>query len=140
MLPRDRHQLDFGRSGPGGLVHRAIHNVTDTAQPPASGKNAPPRDTRRVVHPALEPRIIRKQDKLGIDWIVFGITAVLSLAFVLWGVISTSSLSDASASGLDWVVTNTGWLFALASTGFVFFVIWLAASKYGNIPLGADGE
>lgn len=140
MLPRDRHQLDFGRSGPGGLVHRAIQNVTDTAQPPASGKNAPPRDTRRVDHPALEPRIIRKQDKLGIDWIVFGITAVLSLAFVLWGVISTSSLSDASASGLDWVVTNTGWLFALASTGFVFFVIWLAASKYGNIPLGADGE
>ena len=91
-------------------------------------------------HPALEPRILRKQDKLGIDWIVFGITAVLSLAFVLWGVISTSSLSSASESGLDWVVTNTGWLFALASTGFVFFVIWLAASKYGNIPLGADGE
>ncbi len=91
-------------------------------------------------HPALEPRILRKQDKLGIDWIVFGITAVLSLAFVLWGVISTSSLSDASATGLDWVVTNTGWLFALSSTGFVFFVIWLAASKYGNIPLGADGE
>lgn len=91
-------------------------------------------------HPALEPRILRKQDKLGIDWIVFGITAVLSLAFVLWGVISTSSLSSASESGLDWVVTNTGWLFALSSTGFVFFVIWLAASKYGNIPLGADGE
>ena len=91
-------------------------------------------------HPALEPRILRKQDKLGIDWIVFGITAVLSVAFVLWGVISTSSLSSASESGLDWVVTNTGWLFALASTGFVFFVIWLAASKYGNIPLGADGE
>lgn len=91
-------------------------------------------------HPALEPRILRKQDKLGIDWIIFGITAVLSLAFVLWGVISTSSLSSASESGLDWVVTNTGWLFALSSTGFVFFVIWLAASKYGNIPLGADGE
>ena len=91
-------------------------------------------------HPALEPRIIRKQDKLGIDWIVFGVTAVLSVAFVLWGVISTSSLSSASETGLDWVVTNTGWLFALASTGFVFFVIWLAASKYGNIPLGADGE
>lgn len=81
-----------------------------------------------------------KSDKAGLDVIVFGVTAVLAIAFVLWGVISTASLADASASGLDWVVTNTGWLFALASTGFVFFVIWLAASKYGNIPLGADGE
>ncbi|WP_082567171.1 BCCT family transporter [Janibacter sp. Soil728] len=84
--------------------------------------------------------MIDKTDKLGIDYIVFGVTAVLAIAFVLWGVISTASLASASASGLDWVVTNTGWLFALASTGFVFFVIWLAASKYGNIPLGADGE
>ncbi|WKV15635.1 BCCT family transporter [Janibacter limosus] len=100
----------------------------------------PPRDTRRVDHPALEPRIVDKSDKLGIDYIVFGVTAVLAIAFVLWGVLSTASLASASASGLDWVVTNTGWLFALASTGFVFFVIWLAASKYGNIPLGADGE
>lgn len=100
----------------------------------------PPRETRRVDHPALEPRLVAKTDKLGLDYIVFGVTAVLAIAFVLWGVLSTASLASASASGLDWVVTNTGWLFALASTGFVFFVIWLAASKYGNIPLGADGE
>ncbi|CAM3938125.1 BCCT family transporter [Janibacter anophelis] len=114
--------------------------MTEPTQPPTSGKDAAPRDTRRVDHPALEPRIVPKSDKAGLDTIVFGVTAVLAVAFVLWGVISTASLADASASGLDWVVTNTGWLFALASTGFVFFVIWLAASKYGNIPLGADGE
>lgn len=114
--------------------------MTEPTQPPTSGPHAPPRDTRRVDHPALEPRIVDKSDKLGIDYIVFGVTAVLAIAFVLWGVLSTASLASASASGLDWVVTNTGWLFALASTGFVFFVIWLAASKYGNIPLGADGE
>ncbi len=114
--------------------------MTEPTQPPTSGRDAAPRDTRRVDHPALEPRLIAKTDRLGIDWIVFGITAVLAIAFVLWGVISTASLSDASTSGVDWVVTNTGWLFALASTGFVFFVVWLAASKYGNIPLGADGE
>ena len=98
------------------------------------------RDSRRVDHPALEQRVLTRDEKFPLDKIVFGVTAALSLAFVLWGVISTSSLSSASASGLDWVVTNTGWLFALAATAFVVFVIWLAASHYGNIPLGQDGE
>ncbi|MGO1166420.1 MAG: BCCT family transporter [Janibacter sp.] len=91
-------------------------------------------------HPALEPRIVLNEHKLGLDTIVFGVTAVLAIAFVLWGVLDSAGLSSASGTGLDWVVTNTGWLFALSTTGFVFFVIWLAASKYGAIPLGADGE
>ena len=111
---------------------------TPTETPDQSGARL--RDSRRVDHPALEKRVLAQDEKFPLDKIVFGVTAVLSLAFVLWGVISTSSLSTASASGLDWVVTNTGWLFALAATAFVVFVIWLAASHYGNIPLGQDGE
>lgn len=109
----------------------------ENTPPPASGA---PRDYPSVDHPALEPRRLREEERFGLDKVVFGVTAALSLAFVLWGVISTASLSTASAHGLDWVVTNTGWLFALAATGFVVFVIWLAASKYGNIPLGLDDE
>ena len=37
-------------------------------------------------------------------------------------------------------MTNTGWVFVLTASMFVVFVLWLAASKYGNIPLGADDE
>ena len=33
-----------------------------------------------------------------------------------------------------------GWLFALVASGFVLFVIWLAAGKFGRIPLGRDDE
>ena len=47
---------------------------------------------------------------------------------------------SASASGLDWVVHNMGWLFSLVASGFVAFVIWLAAGKFGRIPLGRDDE
>lgn len=117
-------------------LERTVSTPTET--PDQSG--TPLRNSRRVDHPALEKRVLARDEKFPLDKIVFGVTAVLSLAFVLWGVISTSSLSTASASGLDWVVTNTGWLFALAATAFVVFVIWLAASHYGNIPLGQDGE
>ena len=35
---------------------------------------------------------------------------------------------------------NTGWLFVLTASGFVVFVLWLALSRYGNIPLGRDDE
>ena len=38
----------------------------------------------------------------------------------------------------DWA--GLAWLFVLLASSFVVFVIWLAASKYGRIPLGRDGE
>ncbi|WP_132994198.1 BCCT family transporter [Gordonia zhaorongruii] len=76
----------------------------------------------------------------GRDWVVFSITALISIAFVVWGFLDQSTLSTVSASAKDGVIKNLGWLFVFASTGFVIFVLWLAASKYGRIPLGADGE
>jgi choline/carnitine/betaine transport len=75
-----------------------------------------------------------------IDPVVFSVTSVLAIAFVTWGLISTSSLGKASGKAQDWVITNTGWFFVLSSTFFVIFVICLAASKYGRIPLGDDDE
>ena len=83
-------------------------------------------------HPADEPQ---KLDK-----IVFGVTAAIAIGFVLWGFLSTSTLTSASTAGLGWVVHNMGWLFSLVASGFVLFVIWLAAGKFGRIPLGRDDE
>lgn len=93
-------------------------------------------------HPALEPTVedLGNEQPGRLDRVVFGITAMLSLAFVLWGVLAPDNLGAASKAGLTWVVNNTGWLFAMASTGFVFFILWLAISRYGAIPLGRDGE
>nr|WP_246319401.1 BCCT family transporter [Nocardioides kongjuensis] len=76
----------------------------------------------------------------GVDPLVFGVAAVVSIAFVVWGLVSTDSLGTASGKALDWVMTNTGWLFVLTSSGFVVFVVWLAMSRYGTIPLGRDDE
>ena len=94
------------------------------------------------IHPALDRPIeehpAQRPQKL--DNVVFGVTAAISIAFVLWGFLSTDTLATASSSGLSWVVHNTGWLFALVASGFVVFVIWLAASRYGTIPLGRDDE
>jgi choline/carnitine/betaine transport len=75
-----------------------------------------------------------------IDPVVFSVTGAIAIGFVVWGLVSTSSLGNASSSAQEWVITNTGWFFVLSSSFFVIFVIWLAASKYGRIPLGQDGE
>ncbi|GAA0512900.1 BCCT family transporter [Saccharopolyspora subtropica] len=74
------------------------------------------------------------------DFVVFGTTAAITVAFVMWGVLSTGSLARMSNAALSWLVTNVGWGFVLAASGFVVFALWLAFSRYGAIPLGGDDE
>ncbi|CAN3127842.1 Choline transporter [Mycobacterium sp. smrl_JER01] len=76
----------------------------------------------------------------GIDWVVFGVTAVIAACFLTWGFLNTESLAGAADTALTWVMTNTGWLFVLSTSMFVVFVLWLALGRYGTIPLGRDDE
>ncbi|MGV9797949.1 BCCT family transporter [Mycobacterium sp. NPDC003449] len=93
-------------------------------------------------HPVLDVPVEQKAytRRAGIDWVVFGVTAVIALGFLVWGFVSTDSLATASGGALSWVMANVGWLFVLTASGFVVFVIWLAMSRYGNIPLGRDDD
>ncbi|GAA2284367.1 BCCT family transporter [Streptomyces ruber] len=74
------------------------------------------------------------------DRIVFGVTAALTLAFVLWGAIATDSLTSVSDKMLGGLIHNGGWAFILAASAFVVFALWLAISRYGRIHLGKEGE
>ncbi|WP_236077834.1 BCCT family transporter [Rhodococcus sp. P1Y] len=74
------------------------------------------------------------------DFIVFGITAAITAAILIWGLVAADSLESTTTSILGWLVTNIGWLFIIAASGFVIFSIYLAVSKFGQIPLGKDGE
>lgn len=109
-----------------------------------TGPSRRPWQARRAkpLHPALDvpPRPDAGPERRPVDRVVFGVAAAVALAFVIWGAVGTESLATASSAGLDWVVGNTGWLFALAASGFVIFVIWIAASRFGRIPLGDDSE
>lgn len=95
-----------------------------------------------IPHPVLDVPVegAAYSRSRGIDWVVFGVTAVIAVSFLLWGFLNTDSLATASDSALGWVMNNTGWLFVLTASGFVLFVLWLAVSRYGNIPLGRDDE
>ncbi|MFE0801011.1 BCCT family transporter [Streptomyces sp. NPDC058812] len=90
--------------------------------------------------PGSEAGLPGQEHKPRTDRVVFGVTAVLTLAFVIWGAAGTDSLEDASGSMLSGLMHNGGWAFVLAASGFVVFALWLAASRYGRIHLGAEGE
>ncbi|MFE4619372.1 BCCT family transporter [Streptomyces sp. NPDC056747] len=74
------------------------------------------------------------------DRVVFGVTAVLTLAFVVWGATATDSLESVSSKLLDGLIRDGGWAFMLAASGFVVFALWLAISRYGRITLGQESE
>ena len=107
----------------------------DTSSPPAQvGSSAQ--------HPALEDPVTEEASPTTgtVDKVVFGVTAALAVGFLVWGFASTASLGSASSAALSWTVENMGWLFVTLASAFVVFVIWLAAGRFGNIPLGNDDE
>jgi choline/carnitine/betaine transport len=112
--------------------HPRAHRVADAVRAPAADV---------VPHPALDrPVEAAAPDRTGLDKVVFGVTATIAVAFLVWGFVSTSTLASASSDALGWTMTNTGWLFVLTASGFVVFVLWLALSRFGTIPLGRDDD
>jgi len=95
-----------------------------------------------VPHPVLDIPVEQEAytRSRGVDWAVFVVTAVIAVAFLVWGFVGTESLATASSNALGWVMDNTGWLFVLTASGFVVFVLWLALGRYGTIPLGRDDD
>ncbi|MEX5257984.1 BCCT family transporter [Kocuria arenosa] len=81
-----------------------------------------------------------RPDSLGLDKTIFAVTGALVIAFIVWGFADSESLATASTAALNWVLASTGWTFVLLSSLFVAYVLWLAIGRFGNIPLGKDGE
>ena len=79
--------------------------------------------------------------KLGkFDGSLFWTTLILCIAITLWGIIAPDGFSKAVSASQGWISVNFGWFFMLSVAGFIVFLGWVAFSKYGNIPLGQDGE
>jgi glycine betaine transporter len=76
--------------------------------------------------------------RVPVNWVVFGVAAALSVAFVVAGAVWPDRVAEVSGDALAWVTGNLGWLFVLSSAGFVAFSAYLAFGKYGHIRLGPD--
>ena len=94
------------------------------------------------MHPGLVPgfSVEELKYKFGLDKLVFGVNAVLIIAFVIWGITSPETVSSVSSAALSWGLENFGWLFNVTMVICVIVMLGIAMSRYGNIKLGKDDE
>ncbi|MFP5072572.1 BCCT family transporter [Pseudonocardia nantongensis] len=67
---------------------------------------------------------------------VFLSSAVLAVGFVLWGVLSPSTLGTAASAVNSVITDNFEWLYIFSASAFLIFVVVLMCSRYGRVRLG----
>ncbi|WP_035056352.1 BCCT family transporter [Andreprevotia chitinilytica] len=69
---------------------------------------------------------------------VFAISAIVALLFLLWGVFAPETMTTATQAMLGFTISHFGWFYLLAVFGFLLFALYLAFSRFGQIRLGGD--
>lgn len=60
--------------------------------------------------------------------------------FVLWSLVQPKVAGETFNVAQKFITDNFGWSYLIGVTFFLFFTLFTALSKYGNITLGKDGE
>ena len=71
---------------------------------------------------------------------VFKISFVLAAGFLAWGTFSPKHLARVTSSIQEFLLATFGWFYLLAASGILICALCLIFSRYGDIPLGQDGE
>ncbi|TLS37692.1 glycine betaine uptake BCCT transporter [Pseudalkalibacillus caeni] len=71
---------------------------------------------------------------------VFIFSVILTLIFIIWGVLSPDGLADSTAAIQNFIQIKFGWFYLLSATGFLIFAIYLIFSRFGKIKLGKDTD
>ena len=77
---------------------------------------------------------------LGDVGLVFYVSVLIITAFVTTAALYPDAVESTAQQILDLTARKLGWMYLVATTGFVLFVLFLAFSKYGSIRLGAEDE
>ncbi len=71
---------------------------------------------------------------------VFKISFSLVSAFLVWGAVAPTQLATVTAAIQRWLLNAFGWFYLLCAVGLLVMAVTLIFSRYGDIPLGKDGE
>jgi choline/glycine/proline betaine transport protein len=69
---------------------------------------------------------------------VFVGSAVVVLAFVLWGVVAPGTVGDVAGEVNEFITRDFEWLYIFGASGFVVFAFWLMLSRAGSVKLGPN--
>ena len=94
------------------------------------------------MHPGMVPGIPveEQRNRFAVDKIIFSVTAVLIVSFIMWGVWRPDQVSEAASTGFSWAITNAGWLLNLTMIMAIAVMAYVGFSKLGRIKLGKDDE
>ncbi|MGG1397112.1 BCCT family transporter [Bacillus salipaludis] len=71
---------------------------------------------------------------------VYKLSVLITLIFVLWGGIAPKNLGSISKEAFSFTIDKFGWLYLFLALGFLIFAFYLAFSKFGGIRLGSDDD
>lgn len=71
---------------------------------------------------------------------VFYASITIAIIFVVWGVFFSGSMEAFNAAAMSAVTGAFGWVYLIATTMFIVFLIFLASSRFGRIRLGREDE
>jgi glycine betaine transporter len=71
---------------------------------------------------------------------IFIVSLVICVVIAVWAVGFNASFTVAAGAMFSFFTTKFGWLYLVSMLAFVFFSVFIAFSKWGNITLGQDGE
>nr|WP_106769346.1 BCCT family transporter [Paenibacillus faecalis] len=71
---------------------------------------------------------------------VFTVSAVIIAVLVIVGAAMPKVFGAAASYLFNFTTNNFGWFYLLSVFVIIIFLIWVAASKYGNIRLGGDKQ
>ena len=69
---------------------------------------------------------------------VFWPAAILAVAFIAVTLIVGAPMKAVFSAIQEWMSANFGWFFIISVNIYLFFMLYLAFSKYGNIRLGGE--
>lgn len=71
---------------------------------------------------------------------VFWAALAIVVPVLVWGALSPETLGGGVDTARGFVVDSLGWSYLLIASGLLLLAIYLAASRFGRIRLGADDE
>ena len=71
-----------------------------------------------------------------IDWPSFGVCVAIIVAVCITLAVSPNAAGDAMRTLYEYIATELGIFYLLASVAAIGFLVWLAASRFGRVTLG----
>lgn len=90
----------------------------------------------------MKAAIYRLHDALNLRTgpVIFMTSAFIAILFVVATIAFTDPVDSLFAAVTGWLLDNLGWFYILGVTTFLIFLIYMAASRFGRVKLGADDE